>query len=184
MTPTPNWSARIVTPTRLSASFPPSLPGAAARPVRVVLPERDSPRPVGRSIGPRVRLPATVAWFRQVRSGLASSGSCRHPFPCRPSSFRIPCLWLGRLPCASASGRGGPPGLPHVNIRLPTRLLIGVADGGNVGFHLVKSGMHFLYIRLHGFDVFLAHRLHLLMPLCPLARPYAGCRRRSRLRPA
>ena len=28
--------------------------GAAARPVRAVLPERDSPRPVGRSFGSRV----------------------------------------------------------------------------------------------------------------------------------
>ncbi len=64
-------------------------------------------------------------------------------------------------------------GLPHVNIRLPACLLIGIADGGNVGLHLVKSGMHFLRIRLHGFDVFLAHRLHLLMPLCALARRYA-----------
>ena len=48
--------------------------------------------------------------------------------------------------------------------------------GGNVGLHLVKSGMHFLRIRLHGCDVFLAHRLHLLMPLSPLAprTPGAG----------
>jgi len=34
--------------------------------------------------------------------------------------------------------------LPHVNIRLPTRFLIGVADGADVALHLVKSGMHFL----------------------------------------
>ena len=75
-------------------------------------------------------------------------------------------------------------GLPHVQIRLPACLFIRIADGGNVGLHLVKSRMHFLRIRLHGFDVVLAHRLHLLMPLCALARPHAGSGRRSRLRPA
>ena len=93
------WSARIVTRTRLSVSFPPSLPGAAARPVRAALPERDSPRPVGRSIRPRVRFPATAAWFRWVQSGLVSSGSYRLPIPMPPIIIPhpMPLAWASSM---------------------------------------------------------------------------------------
>ena len=48
------------------------------------------------------------------------------------------------------------------------------------------SGANYLLLdRFHGRDVLLAHRLHLLAALCPLARPYTGCGwlRASRLRP-
>jgi len=68
-------------------------------------------------------------------------------------------------------------GLPHVEIRLPTRLLLGIADGCDIGLHLVKSRMHFLYIRLHAINVFLAHRLHLRAALCALAGRSSWSRR-------
>lgn len=176
-----------VTPTRLSASFPPSLPGAVARPVRAALPERDSPRSVGRKIkiqsttgSPLLRLGfrgSSRGWLHRAHAATNSHAAHHHS---ASLAFGLGVFHMFQHLVVVVHH-----GLPHVNIRLPTCLLIGVANGGNVGLHLVKSGMHFLHICFHGLDVFLAHRLHVLMPLRPLARPYAGCwRLRSPLRPA
>src|ERR1044071_2475688 len=178
--PTPTWSARIVTRTRLSVSCPPSQPGAAARPVRAALPERASPRPsVAASDleygSPLLRLGSSRGWFHRAHTA-THSHAAHHP---ASHAFCLGVFHVFQHLVVVVQH-----GLPHVNIRLPACLLIGIADGSSVGLHLVKSGMHFFRIPLHGFDVFLAHRLHLLMPLCALARPYARYRRRSRLCPA
>jgi len=49
---------------KLSASFPRSHPGDAARPLRAALPERDRPRPVGRSFRWRVRVYSQLSTVR------------------------------------------------------------------------------------------------------------------------